>query len=708
MKNELLISEIYRIQEVMGITNKKILLEQAWVEDLLAALSKLAKNFDEEFDTLLANVSNESLEKNVRANNLDKLIRKAKNMGDEDVLRVINDVLTSPDGSLLNSIKNIVSSEDTSALISQIAKQEDSTVRNLYDSLELDTFNAGTGDDIIDMWYKNSLKKELKKAFDGEKSLSKKPKPEETETPKEDDVPPVSGPKTPQDALYDLQNWDGKEMTFNEDAINTLANNTDRGWFQKNLKDNIVLTDDRLKRIQRLFKAAAQTENAAIKNKLISQIVSDFEFVFKRSAYDYNNMYTWVKDVQKQLYRTRGKNQQATALNGIIDAFEKKSNVFQTFGAFSPVDTTLGTLKSTIKSTFETITQSGMVDLVEEIFRNVSNAFKKVFTSQEPRPTSLKVKRAGKLDVGGYDSLKASEVKGIFSNPATNWLITGSRRGLPSLKNPYYQNIIKNFNYQTAWGTYLMEAFLVNYVRWQLIEGIFETLRNGIAWRIEKSNVELCLLTRENQLEENPTTDTTELPYPDACPQTVWFKWALDYSSSGFDNKNKFIEELTENLALDGWGEGINYVNMILPGFWDDILVAVKKGLQTWDDPNSFENLDVVLAQRIEQAQRRSQEIEAGMRRVGDTARDSADNFNQSILRIFPAELLRLIPEGSHQYLERSGTNSFKLDFSSFGDTQNYVITKENGKWVILDPELNRKIPVSGPQGFYIDMPEQQ
>jgi hypothetical protein len=159
MKNELLISEIYRIQEVMGITNKKILLEQAWVEDLLAALSKLAKNFDEEFDTLLANVSNESLEKNVRANNLDKLIRKAKNMGDEDVLRVINDVLTSPDGSLLNSIKNIVSSEDTSALISQIAKQEDSTVRNLYDSLELDTFNAGTGDDIIDMWYKNSLKK---------------------------------------------------------------------------------------------------------------------------------------------------------------------------------------------------------------------------------------------------------------------------------------------------------------------------------------------------------------------------------------------------------------------------------------------------------------------------------------------------------------------------------------------------------------------
>ena len=112
MKNESLISEIYRIQEVMGIPNKKLLLEQAWVEDLLAALSKLAKNFDDEFDTLLTNVSNESLEKNVRANNLDKLIRKAKNMGDEDVLRVINDVLTSPDGSLINSIKNIVSSEE--------------------------------------------------------------------------------------------------------------------------------------------------------------------------------------------------------------------------------------------------------------------------------------------------------------------------------------------------------------------------------------------------------------------------------------------------------------------------------------------------------------------------------------------------------------------------------------------------------------------
>ena len=110
MKNESLISEIYRIQEVMGIPNKKLLLEHAWVEDLLAALSKLGKNFDDEFDTLLANVSNGNLTKSDRVGNLDKLIRKAKNMGDEDVLRVINDVLTGPDGSLMNSIKNIVSS----------------------------------------------------------------------------------------------------------------------------------------------------------------------------------------------------------------------------------------------------------------------------------------------------------------------------------------------------------------------------------------------------------------------------------------------------------------------------------------------------------------------------------------------------------------------------------------------------------------------
>lgn len=708
MKNESLISEIYRIQEVMGIPNKKLLLEQAWVEDLLAALSKLAKNFDDEFDTLLANVRNESLEKNVRANNLDKLIRKAKNMGDEDVLRVINDVLTSPDGSLINSIKNIVSSEDTSALISQIAKQEDSTVKKLYDSLELDTFNAGTGDDIIDMWYKNSLKKELKKSFDAEKVSIRKTKPEETSTPKEDDVPPVSGPKNPQDALYDWQNWDGKEMTFDEDAIKTLANNTDRKWFEKNITDNVVLTTDRLKRIQRLFKAATQTENTALKNKLIGQIVDDFEFVFKRSAYDYNNMYSWVKDVQKQLYRTRGKNQQATALNEIINAFKEKSNVFQTFGAFSPIDTTLGTFNSSLKSTFETIGQSGAVDFVKEIFRNVSNAFKYMFTSKELRPSTLDVKGAGKkLDVVGYDSLKAAEVKGLMSNPATNWFFLGSRRGLPTLKNPYYQNIIKKYNYKTAWGTYLMEAFLVNYLKWQLIEGLFETLRNGLGWRIEKSNVELCLLSRENQLKENPTTDTTELPYPDACPQTVWFKWALDYSSSGFEDKDKFKKELIENLVLDGWGEGVNYVNTIIPGFWDEMLAAVINGLEIWDDPNSFRNLDVVLAQRIEQAKKKSQEIEDGMKRASDTAEDTADNFDQSRLRLFPKDLLRLIPEGSHSLLKRVGVGKFKLDYSSFGDNGNYIITKQNNKWVISDPRLGQNISISGEKGFFTDMPEQ-
>lgn len=709
MKNKSLISEIYRIQEVMGVTNKKILLEQAWVEDLLAALSKLGKNFDDEFNTLLANVSNENLEKNVRAGNLDKLIRKAKNMGDEDVLKVINDILTSPDGSLMNSIKNIVSSEDTSALISQIAKQQDSTVKNLYDSLELDTFNAGTGDDIIDMWYKNSLKKELKKSFDAEKASIRKPKPEETSTPKEDDVPPVSGPKNPQDALYDWQNWDGKEMTFDEDAIKTLANNTDRKWFEKNITDNVVLTTDRLKRIQRLFKAATQTENTALKNKLIGQIVDDFEFVFKRSAYDYNNMYRWVKDVQDELTRSgRGRGRQATILNKIIQEFEKKSNVFQTFGAFSPIDTTLGTFNSSLKSTFETIGQSGAVDFVKEIFRKVSNAFKYVFTSKELRPTTLDVKGAGKkLEVGGYDSLKATEVKGIMSNPATNWLILGSRRGLPTLKNPYYQNIIKKYNYKTAWGTYLMEAFLVNYLKWQLIEGIFETLRNGLAWRIEKSNVELCLLTRENQLKENPTTDTTELPYPDACPQTVWFKWALDYASSGFEDKEKFRKELVENLVLDGWGEGLNYLNTIVPGFWDEMLAAVINGLETWDDPNSWETLDVVLAQRIEQARKKSQEIEAGMKKVSDTAEDTADNFDQSRLRIFPKDLLRLIPEGSHPLLKRLGVGKFKLDYSNFGDNGSYIITKQNNKWVISDPRLGHNIPISGKEGFFIDMPKQ-
>jgi hypothetical protein len=455
-----------------------------------------------------------------------------------------------------------------------------------------------------------------------------------------------------------------------------------------------------------LFKAATQTENTALKNKLIGQIVDDFKFVFKRSAYDYNNMYSWVKDVQKQLYKTRGKNQQATALSEIIKKFEERSNVFQTFGAFSPIDTRLGTFNSVLKSTFETMGQSGAWDLAKEIYRLASNTVKK-FRDKETRPTSLEVKGAGELKRGGFDSLKASEVKGLMSNPATNWFFTGSRRGLPSLKNPYYLNIIKNYNYQTAWGTYLMEAFLVNYVRWQLIEGILETIRNGFAWGFERSDVELCLLTRENQLEENPTTDTTELPYPDACPQTVWFKWALDYASSGFEDKDKFQKELVENLVLDGWGEGVNYVNTFIPGFWDDVSVAVKKALGTWDDPNSWENLDVLLAQRIEQAKKRRQEIEAGMKKVSETAEDTADNFDQSKLRFFPKDLLRLIPEGSHPLLKRLGVGKFKLDYYSFGDNGNYIITKQNNKWVINDPRLGQNIPISGKKGFFIDMPEQ-
>ena len=707
MKNESLISEIYRIQEVMGIPNKKLLLEQAWVEDLLAALSKLGKNFDDEFDTLLANVSNGNLTKSDRVGNLDKLIRKAKNMGDEDVLRVINDVLTGPDGSLMNSIKNIVSSDETSDLISQIAKQEGKTVNDLYEKLELDSWIPATGDDILDMWYKNSLKKELKKSFNAEKASIRKPKPEETSTPKEDDLPPVPGPKTPVDALYDWQNWDGEYMKFDEEVLNTLVNNTDRTWFKKNIVDNVVLTTDRLERIQRLFKAATQTTKSDIKGKLIAQIVDDFEFVFKRSAYDYNNMYEWVKAVQEQLIeKGRAKSIEARRLAKIIKKFEERSNVFKTFGAFNPVDTRLGTFTSVLKSTFETMGQSGAWDLSKEIYRLASNTVKK-FRGKETRPTSLEVKGAGELKKGGFDSAKASEMKGLFSNPATNWFFSGSRRGLPTLKNPYYQNIIKNYNYQTAWGTYLMEAFLVNYVRWQLIESIFETVRNGLAWRIEKSNVELCLLTRENQLKENPTTDTTELPYPDACPQTVWFKWALDYSSSGFEDKDKFKKELIENLVLDGWGEGVNYVNTIIPGFWDEMLAALINGLEIWDDPNSWENLDVLLAQRIEQAKKKSQEIEAGMKKASDTAEDTADNFDQSRLRLFPKDLLRLIPEGSHSLLKRLGVGKFKLDYSSFGDERNYIITKQNNKWVISDPRLGQNIPISGKEGFFTDMPEQ-
>ena len=148
-------------------------------------------------------------------------------------------------------------------------------------------------------------------------------------------------------------------------------------------------------------------------------------------------------------------------------------------------------------------------------------------------------------------------------------------------------------------------------------------------------------------------------------------------------------------------------MNTIIPGFWDEMLAAVINGLEIWDDPNSWENLDDLLAQRIEQAKKKSQEIEDGMKRASDTAEDTADNFDQSRLRLFPEDLLRLIPEGSHSLLKRVGVGKFKLDYSSFDDNGNYIITKQNNKWVISDPRLGQNISISGEKGFFTDMPEQ-
>jgi hypothetical protein len=697
MKKETIISEIYRIQEVMGVSTKRILLEQAWVDDLLVALGKVGKTFDDEFEALLSNVKNVNLTNSIRAENLDKLIRKAKKLGDEDLIKIFDDILTSEDGPLFQSIKNSVSSDDTIDLISRIAREENSTAKSVYDALDLNNFSPNTGDEIIDIWYVNRLKSELQKVFNKEK-IAAKPKPQQTKPDIQDEVTPVPGPATPEKALYDWTNWKEDSLKIDEESLVALANNTDRAWFEKNIVDNLTLTEDRLMRIQRLFKAATSTTNAAIRNQIVDQLVDDFEFLFKRSAADYNNMYTWVRNVRNELANNRATSKQANLLSRVLSDLETKSNVYQTFGAFSPVSKRIESFYGVLKTTLQTIRQSGAVDFVKDLYRRVSNGFKSL-RGKETRPSNLTIKGT---------SPKAEELKDYWqSNPATNWLITGSRRGLPSLKNPYYQEIIKKYNYQTAWGVYLTETFLVNYLKWQLLEAVLETLRNSMSWAIREGDVETCLIAREEQISQNPNTETSELPFPEECPKDVFFKWALDYASSGFENTEKFRKEFIENLVTDGWGDKVNYFNLI-PGFWDNIFTAIRTGLKTWDDPVTWSNLDETLGAKIEEAKNKQAELEAKMKKAADTTMDKVDNFDPNLTRLIPEDLLRLIPEGSHQYLKRSGTNRFKLDFSSFGDNQNYVITKENEKWVILDPRLNQKIPVSGPQGFYTDMPEQK
>src|SRR6056300_762742 len=95
-----IINEINRLNELMGL-NKKLLNEQAWVDDLLTGLIQAGAKQGDEITTLVAKLSDDTLTTLEKTDVLEDIIRIAQREGNNDLLLAVNTQLIRSGGRLM-------------------------------------------------------------------------------------------------------------------------------------------------------------------------------------------------------------------------------------------------------------------------------------------------------------------------------------------------------------------------------------------------------------------------------------------------------------------------------------------------------------------------------------------------------------------------------------------------------------------------------
>lgn len=631
--NKKIINEINRLNELMGL-NKKLLNEQAWIDDLITGLIQAGAKQGDEITTLATKLSDDALTTLEKTDVLEDIIRIAQREGNDDLLRVVNTQLVRSGGRLMSQLDDIIVNNRSviQAGIDRGASKSD------LQKMFVDDFNPNTGDDILDELIKRQLRTKIGKEYD--ELISTTDDITSTTTRVTDDAAETGARETGDDAaetgtrelsgeevenlINDLEDipWDNVPL-ISEEVANHMLTTANRGtfgrWVRGDFRRLYALLVEKTERIRKLSKLYIETTNSTLKARLEERIKADLYDLALNNKKLLNETNSELTDVINSFGRERGNiiNPNEKRFAEYIGDLRKETDGFKVVKIMNL--TSEGRKGLTILGDAFRASIPGKTKWINTVI-NIGKSVKEI-------PARL---------IGKEGEAAAKEtIEKIASDrqKTWNWVKSGSPRGNPwrteNQKN--YIKIIEKGGLSAAKKSYILEL-IFRLIQWKVLFAVIYTFRNAITSSIftsseKKSRMKNCILLRNS-------SDATQEQINSACSEfnDVFSKWAMDSIEGNLDENDeegkRFIKDLIDQIFSDFFDEASD----LFPGKIDDMVYFVYKTIIFFSNDKQQEQLENALRDGQQTAQDQiettTQEIENALEEEGISVNDESSDNN--------------------------------------------------------------------------------
>lgn len=577
-----IINEINRLNELMGL-NKKLLNEQAWVDDLLTGLIQAGAKQGDEITTLTAKLSDDALTTLEKTDVLEDIIRIAQREGNDDLLRIINTQLIRSGGRLMNQLDDIIVNNRTLIQSGIDRGASKSDLQKIF----VDDFNPNTGDDILDELIKRQLRTKIGKEYD--ELISVADDAAETTTRVTDDATETGARETTTISddlseqipntnstelsdgskisdIFNTDNWSNKKLiSLSDEEIDKVL---DQKWFSEfmeKINNLFKVTDDRLIKIQRIAKTIETTTNSQLKSRLQKKLKDELEWLYKKST----NNFVYMRDYLETISNTNlsWRRQWNTIKGGSDNGWD----FYKTFGSISEYN-------SGFKQFW-----AGLTDDISSLF--------KISDKYSMNPYKLVTKTT------------SDEIKNAIKNNLTNVFKSGTKRGLPKMTNEAYTALIKKYGPKSAKVAYFRDLVL-SVLKFNILLSIIPVMGGSFLSWAYRDSVKACLTTNDTNSEECKSIQNTWI-------ERFFLSWAFSYR--GIDEideyKNPLIELLKSAIPFandskvdmndEGYLLALEFASLD-PGYVGNIVNSLFEVLELISDPEDQDKFNEELKKEMD------------------------------------------------------------------------------------------------------------
>lgn len=667
-KRKPLKNDLMRIHEIMGI-NKPLLMEQAWVDDLVTSLINAGVKKESALVKAANRVANETLSAVERGKAFDEMFAAANvaaRQGDDAALNIIqNRIRQYMPATIETTVSNLVSRPASVDVFTTAVKNGRSDTQILDDLMAV--FNPNTGDEILDEVAKNAAKRRAKseltkirksladdaasvaakQADDAAAAAEKQADDVATDAGKQADetTPNVSddlnneipdneslvlddGQKV--SSIYDKSTWNADYVKFSDNSVELLAN---APWWDRFIDEVVAIfkiPKERLIKIQKIAKVLESETDNELKNQLKTKLQKELEWVYKKSSNNFVYMRDWLKDAARQSPDFK------VVWKELIGTPSTKSgwNFYNTFGSLAQYNSRWSQVWAGLTSDLSSLF-SAEIKLGRYLGRKTN-----IDVSNAPLPGSF-----GK------------------------WMTTGSRMGLPIVKesNEAYIKLLTTYGPQAAKVRYLRDIILY-YYKWNLYTSLLANIRNKLSDIVYHDRLKECAATKNINSPECAK-------FQNNAWSKFWAQYAIEYRTNPFQTVDFFANwmkkfgegsiDLPDLNFNNDWKGTLTEISKLDPGIIGNIIDGVYDMLTFGDDPSELEKFMATLDKNIQNGASNAQTALERMQAFID----ANGNFKS-------------IPSDLTQYGKHIKIIGGKLYY----DMEPYNITLDDEKWVVYFP----------------------